>query len=71
MYIIKINKKTKTKLERLKLYKDESFDTVIERLVISQDDLDSQTIRNIRKSLVDIKKGKVYSLAKVAKQLGL
>lgn len=69
---IKIDEKTKSKLEHLKLHKRESYNDVIERLVTSQDEeLDPQTIKNIRKSLDDIEKGKVYSLAKVAKELGL
>ncbi|MBM3903850.1 MAG: hypothetical protein FJ357_01715 [Thaumarchaeota archaeon] len=69
---IKIDEKTKTKLEHLKLHKRESYNDVIERLVTSQDEeLDPQTIKNIRKSLDDIEKGRVYSLAKVAKELGL
>jgi len=69
---IKIDEKTKAKLEHLKLHKRESYNDVIERLVTSQDDeLDPQTIKNIRKSLDDIEKGKVYSLSQVAKELGL
>jgi hypothetical protein len=35
------------------------------------DDLDPQTIRNIRKSLDDIEKGKMYTLDQVEKELGL
>lgn len=69
---IKISDKTKTKLEHLKIHKRESYDDVIERLMTPQDDeLDPQTIKNIRKSLDDIEKGKVYSLAQVEKELGI
>ena len=69
---IKISDKTKTKLEHLKLHKRESYSDVIERLMTPQDDeLDPQTIKNIRKSLDDIEKGKVYSLTQVEKELGL
>ena len=67
---IKISNKTKTKLEHLKIHKRESYSDVIERLITLQDDdLDSQTLKNIRKSLDDIEKGKVYSLAQVEKEL--
>lgn len=69
---IKISDKTKTKLEHLKIHKRESYSDVIERLMTPQDDeLDPQTIKNIRKSLDDIEKGKVYSLVQVEKELGL
>ena len=72
MSTIKINDKTKTKLEHLKLHKRESFNDVIERLVTSQnDELNPKTIKNIRKSLDDIEKGRVCSLRQVAKKLGL
>lgn len=71
MSIIKISKIVKIRLDRLKIHKSESYDSVIERLVISQDELDIQTIGNIRKSLTDIKRGKIYPLEKIAKELGL
>lgn len=69
---VKIKEKTRTKLENLKLHSKETYNDVIERLMITQDDeLDPQTIKNIRKSLDDIEKGKIYTLAQVEKELGL
>jgi hypothetical protein len=45
---------------------------VIERLMRTQnDELDLQSIKNLKKSLVDIEKGKIYSLKQVEKELGL
>ncbi len=69
---IKIKDMTRTKLENFKLYKKETYNDVIERLLTAQDDeLDPQTIKNLRKSLDDVEKGKTYSLAQVEKELGL
>ena len=69
---IKIKDKTRTKLEGLKLHHKETYNDVIERLMRTQDDeLDLQTIKNLKKSLADIEKGKIYSLKQVEKELGL
>ena len=68
----KIKEKPRTKLENLKLHSKETYNDVIERLMRTQDDeLDPQTIKNIRKSLDDIEKGKIYTLAQVEKEIGL
>ncbi|MEM2785178.1 MAG: hypothetical protein QXW37_06720 [Candidatus Nitrosotenuis sp.] len=69
---IKVKDKTRIKLENLKLHSKETYNDVIERLVRTQDDeLDLQTIKNLKKSLDDIEKGKIYSLKQVEKELGL
>jgi predicted CopG family antitoxin len=69
---IKVKDKTRTKLEHLKLHPKETYNDVIERLMRTQDDeLDLQTIKNLKKSLDDIEKGKIYSLKQVEKELGL
>jgi hypothetical protein len=69
---IKVKDKTRTKLESLKIHSKETYNDVIERLMRTQDDeLDSQTIKNLRKSLDDIEKGKIYSLRQVEKELGI
>ncbi|MEM3064639.1 MAG: hypothetical protein QW177_04620 [Candidatus Nitrosotenuis sp.] len=69
---IKIKDKTRAKLENLKLHPKETYNEVIERLMKTQDDeLDLQTIKNLKKSLDDIAKGKLYSLKQVEKDLGL
>ena len=70
---IKIKDKTRAKLENLKIYSKETYNEVIERLMkaAQDDELDPQTIRNIRKSLDDIEKGKIYTLEQVEKELGL
>ncbi|TLX89805.1 MAG: hypothetical protein E6K93_06205 [Thaumarchaeota archaeon] len=70
---IKIKTKTRTKLENYKLHTKETYNDVIERLIKTAQDeeMDPQTIKNLRKSLDDIEKGKTYSLAQVEKELGL
>jgi len=69
---IKVKDKTRIKLENLKLHSRETYNDVIERLMRTQDDeLDLQTIKNLKKSLDDIEKGKIYSLKQVEKELGL
>ena len=70
---IKIKGDTRTKLENFKIYSKETYNDVIERLMktVQDDDLDPQTIKNIRKSLDDIEKGKIYTLEHVEKELGL
>ena len=70
---IKIKDKTRTKLGHFKLYTKETYNDIIERLIktAQDDELDTQTIKNLRRSLDDIEKGKTYSLAQVEKELGL
>jgi predicted CopG family antitoxin len=69
---IKVRDKTRIKLENLKLHSKETYNDVIERLMRTQDDeLDLQTIKNLKKSLADIEKSKIYSLKQVEKELGL
>lgn len=70
---IKIKVDIRTKLGNLKIYSKETYNDVIERLIktAQDDDLDPQTIKNIRKSLDDIEKGKIYTLEHVEKELDL
>jgi mRNA-degrading endonuclease RelE of RelBE toxin-antitoxin system len=70
---IKINEKTKAKLENLKLHTKETYNDVIERLVRAEQDdtINPQTIKNLKKSLNDIEKGRIYSLTQIEKELGL
>ena len=61
---IQIRTSTRNKLKELKIHPRESFDSVVERLVESKIDdkpLSETTLRNIKKSLEDIKAGRVIS----------
>jgi predicted transcriptional regulator len=71
---IQVKKNLKKKLDMLKVYPNEPMDSVIERLAnmaIDEEPLSKEEIRDIEKSLNDIKKGKVHSLEEVKKDLGI
>jgi predicted CopG family antitoxin len=71
---IQLDEKTKHKLESLKSHSRETYNDVIERLILSKEDdgiLSPTTIKNIESSLDYIKKGRVYSTNQVKKKLGL
>ncbi len=69
---IQIKKDLKDKLNTLRLYPNESYDSVIRRLSeLAEDEepLSRETIQRIEMSLKDIKEGKVYSTDEVKKRL--
>ncbi len=71
---IQITRILKKKLDGLKISPSEPMDSVIERLAniaIDEEPLSEEEIRDIKKSLDDIKKGKVHSLGEVKKHLGI
>jgi len=73
---IQIEKETKERLDKLKNHPRETYNEVLARMIniISQqnkEELSQQTIKNLKKSLNDIEKGKIYSLEQVEKELGL
>lgn len=72
---IQLENKTKARLEKLKSFPKESYDDVVNRLLnIAEDDegiLSKQTIKNIEKSLAEIKAGKVIPHKDVKQKLGL
>lgn len=72
---IQLENKTKARLEKLKSFPKESYDDVVNRLLsVAEDDegiLSKQTIKNIEKSLAEIKAGKVVSHKDVKQKLGL
>ena len=71
---IQVDEKTKSKLEKMKIYKRESYDDVVNRLLhMAQDNetLSKDTIKNIEKGVADIKAGRTYTSDQVRKKLGL
>ncbi len=70
---IRISTQTKKKLEKLKIFERESYEDVIERLInIARDEpLSDEEIRQIEKSLRDIKEGRVLSLEEAEKKWGI
>lgn len=71
---IQLDKRVRDELESIKAYPKETYGKVIERLIksCSEDgELSSRTIRNIERSLKDVKAGRVYSTRDVKKKLGI
>ncbi|MGB9003665.1 MAG: hypothetical protein WCC52_07665 [Nitrosotalea sp.] len=73
---IQIEKEIKEHLDKLKNHPRETYNEVLARMIhiVSQQDkgeLSQQTIKNIEKSLAEIKAGKVYSHKDVKRRLGL
>lgn len=73
---IQIEKEIKKRLDKLKNHPRETYNEVLARMihVISQqnkEELSRQTIKNIEKSLAEIKAGKVSSHKDVKQRLGL
>ena len=73
---IQVEKEIKKRLDKFKNHPRETYNEVLSRMIhmLSQqnkEELSQQTIKNIRKSLNDIEKGKVYSLEQVEQELGL
>ena len=72
---IQLEEMTKKRLERVKMFPRETYNQVIERLLEREDDEEGQlsprTIRNIERSLKDIKAGRVYTMEEVKKRHGI
>ena len=71
---LRVNQRTKSRLERLKVHPRESYDRVIDRLIDSyQDDepLTGEEIEGIEEALRDLKDGRTYTHEQVKKKLGL
>ena len=69
-----VDPQTKEKLNVLKKYPKESFNSVIERLTrmaVDEDELSDEAIQDIEEALEDIKMGRTYSEDEVKKELGL
>jgi predicted transcriptional regulator len=70
---IQLNVETLERLKILKNFERQSYDEVIVNLMDNQEEetLSEEEIIEIQKGLEDIKKGKVYSIESVAKELGI
>jgi len=69
---IQIDKKTRDRLKELKIHPRESYDKVVQRLLALRTDegeLSVETIRDIEKSLEDIKSGRTLSMHEVKQRL--
>ena len=71
---IQIDKETKKMLDELKIHERESYLSVIKRLIknrIDEEPISQETLKNIERSLKDIKEGRFYSTKEVKKILGI
>lgn len=69
---IQLDKKVRDRLKELKIHPRESYSKVLERLLTirtEDGELTEQTIRDIEKSLDDIKAGRTLSMNDVKKRL--
>ncbi len=71
---VQIDEKTKSLLEKLKIHQRESFNEVIKNLVMAKFDvepLSDEEIRDVEKSLKEIKAGRYYTHEQVKRNLNL
>jgi len=70
---IQINIETLEKLKLLKSFDRQSYDDLIVNLIDNseKETLSEDEINEIQKGLEDIKKGRVYSIESVARELGV
>ena len=64
----------KSKLDDLKSYKNESYNSVVERLIkmaYDEEPLTDEEIKGIEESLEDIKAGRVYSEDEAKRMMGI
>ena len=70
---IQVNPETLERLKILKEFERQSYDDVLNNLINSceEESLSEEEISDIQKGLEDIKRGRVYSIDSVAKELGI
>lgn len=70
---IQINSETLKRLKSLKNIERQSYDEVLNNLIdnCEEESLSEEEINEIQKGLEDIKKGRVYSIEHVARELGI
>jgi predicted transcriptional regulator len=69
-----IDPNIKSKLDDLKVYKNESYNSVVERLIkmaYDEEPLTDEDIKGIEESLEDIKAGRVYSEEEAKRMMGI
>ncbi len=70
---IQINFETLERLKSLKSSERQSYDELLNNLInnCEEESLSEEEINEIQKGLEDVKKGRVYSIEAVAKELGI
>lgn len=67
---IQLKETTKDKLDKMKLYRQETYNDVLERLIEDVSDLNVKTRDELESAIKDIESGNWVSLEKLAKELG-
>jgi predicted CopG family antitoxin len=70
---IQINQSTLDRLKSLKRYERESYDEILNNLIIEAEDdtLSEDEIEDLKESLEEVKQGNIKPIEKVAKELGI
>ncbi len=70
---IQIRTETLERLKNMKKYERESYDEVLNNIIdeAEEETLTEEEIKDIQAALEEVKKGKLYSIEKVAKDLGI
>ena len=70
---IQINFETLERLKSLKNFERQSYDELLNSLInnCEEESLSEEEINEIQKGLEDVKKGRVYSIEAVARELGI
>jgi len=70
---IQINLETLERLKSIKNFERQSYDEVINNIIdnCEEESLSEEEIAEIQKGLEDIKKGRVYPIESVARELGI
>ncbi len=67
---IQIKETTKYKLDKMKLYRQETYNDVLERLIEDVSDLNVKTREELESAIKEIESGRWVTLEKLAKELG-
>ena len=70
---IQINLETLQRLKALKTFERQSYDDLLNNVIdnLEEEKLSEEDIEEIKRGLDDVKRGKVYSIESVAKELGI
>jgi len=68
---IQISKRLQKELLKRKFFEKETYEEVIWDMIEDNEELNAQTKKELDEARAEVKAGKVHSLAKVKKELGL
>jgi hypothetical protein len=68
---IQVSKRLQKELLKRKFFDKETYEEVIWDMIEDNEELNAQTKKEIAEARAEVKAGKIHSLAKVKKELGL